>query len=71
MNHIRDNRCIQRGSEILQKLFVIKDTHDTRKEQKCYEDIKNKERENTMRNNEKTQWRSIRWIEEAATFYIK
>jgi hypothetical protein len=36
----------------------------------CYEDIKNKEREKTTRNKEKTQWRSIR-CNEAATAFIQ
>jgi len=54
MNHIRDHQYIQRGSKILQKLFVKKDTQDNRKKNIYYKDIKkNKERENTMRNKEK------------------
>jgi len=58
MNHIRDHQCIHRGSEILQKFIVKKDTLDNKKI--YYEDIKNKETKNTMRNKEKMLWRSIR-----------
>jgi len=44
MNHIRDHQCIQRGSEILQKLFVNKDTQDTRKEKQILWRYKKKQR---------------------------
>jgi len=70
MNHIRNHQCIQRGSEVLQKLFINKDTQDIGKKKKRYfEDIKkNKETDKTRINKEEAQWRSIRWNEEATTF---